>query len=215
VKPREVRRGEARYWGIGMLVAVSGLLFLYVLVEGAPTPQILPVAPLVTAAATLSGVYIGSRLTERQRREGDRQRRRVLATMFLSELRSLERALREACQQSPETRSITVARTPTFDQAGAHLLLFSLDTAQALITFYQQVPKVQALAHGFRANPQLQGSGHTQLWQSSIDALKALREAATRLHRDEQGEWPRDVSSAVDPGRHGSVAWFELPPSVF
>lgn len=212
MKSREERRQEARRWGLGVLGAFAGLVLLYGFYEGMPAAGGGGLGPLLGASIGASLTYL---FTRRQRREEETQRRRVLATMLLSELRSLEKALREACQRSPETRSIMVAQTAMYDQAGAHLLLFSLDTAQALIDFYQQVPKVRALAQGFNANPQLLSSGHKQLWQSGIDALKALREAATRLHNDEQGEWPRDVSTSVEPGRHGSVAWFELPPWVF
>jgi hypothetical protein len=50
-------------------------------------------------------VFVGAWLTQRQRREDDRQRLSAPATMFLSELRSLEKALREVCGQSPETKS--------------------------------------------------------------------------------------------------------------
>ncbi len=113
--------------------------------------------------------------------------------MLLSELHSLEKALREVCQQSPETRSIGHTQTATYDQAGIHLLLFSPDTVQALISFYQQGPKVQALAQRWSADRQLLGSLHNQLWQSGIGALQALPQVTRRLHGDEQGHWPGEV----------------------
>jgi hypothetical protein len=167
--------------------------------------------PLITVAGTLSGVFLGTRLTQHQRRQEDHQSRRVLATMLLSELRSLEKAPREACQQSPETTSIVFAQMATFNQGGAHLLLFSPDTLQALTDFYHQVPEVQALARVWNADRQLLGPVHEQLRQCGITTFRALPEVASRLRNAEQGEWPRKVSASAKP----PPSWAELSPSVF
>jgi hypothetical protein len=90
MKSREDRKHEARCMGIWVLAAVIGLLLLYVLFVGAPAPWIGAMAPLITATAALGGVYLGSRLSQRQRREEETQRRRALATLLLSEVRFVE-----------------------------------------------------------------------------------------------------------------------------
>jgi hypothetical protein len=122
VKARVTKRREAWQLIAGVGGVVTGLLILYCLTKGALTAGVGIMTPLITVTGTLSDVFLGSWLSQRQRRQEDHQRRRVLATMLLSELRSLEKALREAYQQSPETKSIVLALTATYNQAGAYLL---------------------------------------------------------------------------------------------
>lgn len=187
------------------------MLILYGLTEGSPTAGIGIMTPLITVAGTLSGVFMGARLTQHQRRQEDHKSRRELATMFSSELRALEKPLLEACQQSPETTSIVLAQMAAFNQAGAHLVLFSPATLQALTDFYHQVSEVQVLARVWNADRQLLGPVHEQLRQRGIAALRDIPEEASRLRDAEQREWPRKVSASVKPPPCST----ELPPSVF
>jgi len=125
VKARVAKRYEA--WQLIAWVGgvVAGLLILYGLTEGAPTAWIGIITPLMTVAGTLSGVFLGSRLSQRQRREEENRRRRALATMLLHELQFLKRVLTDI-RNSPAPggeKEIALSQTAVYNQAGVNLVL--------------------------------------------------------------------------------------------
>jgi hypothetical protein len=77
----------------------------------------------------------------------DRQKRRALATLLLSEIRFLEGNLREICYEAPRSLYYSIRPFPTaiYDEAGANLLLFSPATVPALNVFYQQIHDLRML----------------------------------------------------------------------
>jgi hypothetical protein len=78
----------------------------------------------------------------------DRQKRRALATLLLSEVRFLERNLREILYRGIDAPDLDF-QTAIYNEAGAHLLLFAPATVHALNVFYQRIHELPALrTHG-------------------------------------------------------------------
>jgi hypothetical protein len=200
VRSRDARKHEARCWGRWMLVAVAGLLILYMLVEGSPNPWIGAVTPLITVTATLSGVSLGSRPAYQQRREEENQRRRTLATLLLSELQLLEQTLRAIRLQADPGGNTAVApfQTAVYSGAGVNLLLFMPETVHAPTFFYRQlhalretltdlVGLVHITGHPFPAGDT---AVHWKVRWRAASAAHALKDVAQRLSAA-GGQWPR------------------------
>src|SRR5262245_26764715 len=102
--------------------------------------------PLITVAGTLSGVFLGSRLSQRLRIEEEQRRRQALATALLSEVRFLEGLLRDIATAlipgEPGEEMVEPYRTAVYDSAGADLLLFSRETVHDLDVLYQLVHRL-------------------------------------------------------------------------
>jgi hypothetical protein len=210
MKSREDRKHEARCMGIWVVAAVIGLLLLYVLFVGAPAPWIGAMAPLITATAALGGVYLGSRLSQRQRREEETQRRRALATLLLSEVRFVEGVVRRFRRMVKLAGAIIQPyETRVYDSAGANLLLFDRGTVQEINTFY-------ILVHDLRAMLQLISESESRIADLDEITLRAratyiasLVQGVARRLSAEGGEWPMPLQP-YDP-----LPLPDLPPPLF
>lgn len=207
MKSREDRRREARGLGLGMLGTVAALLVLYMLVEGTPTSGTAGLGPVIGASLGASVAYI---LTRHQRRQEDDQRRRALATGLLSEIRFLERLLRDITTAvipgEPGDEMIEPYRTTVYDSAGANLLLFSRDTVHDLDALYQLVHRLREELQEIRRG-QIDASvdHYHSVRLRAVYAVAYIRKVASRLQDDEEGMWPR-------PLPFWSVPADELPP---
>jgi K+-sensing histidine kinase KdpD len=197
VKSREIRQREARCWGLWVLVAVAGLLFLYVLIEGASTPGMGAVTSLITAAAILTGECLGSRLTQRQRREEENQRRGALATMLLHELQLLKRILNDIRNTKTPggLQEIALFHTAVYNQAGVNLALFTSNTVHIVMSFYHQVHALQEqltqlIEQARGTNQPISGRLGLQdeLREQATLAADAIPEVERRL-KAEGGKW--------------------------
>jgi hypothetical protein len=190
-----------------MLGAVAALLALYVLVEGTPPSGTAGLGPVIGASLGASVTYM---LTRRQRRQEDAERRRVLATSLLSEIRFLERLLRDITTAvipgEPGEEMIEPYRTAVYDSAGANLLLFSRDTVHDLDALYQLVHRLREELEDIRRG-QINASvdHYDSVRLRAIYAVAYIRQVASRLQDEEGGMWPR-------PLPFWSVPADELPP---
>jgi hypothetical protein len=144
-----------------------------------------------TLIGTVLGAILGFVATWLPKRWEDRHTRRTLAAALLGELRVVEKALRDVYPPHVGPKPIELFRTPIYDNAGAHLFLFSPDTVQAIIAFYQQCHDVLALWPSRSATIELTAPVHWEFQQHVFSALRALLEVAIRLRDDEQGQLPR------------------------
>jgi hypothetical protein len=129
----------------------------------------------------------------------DRQKRRALATLLLSEIRFMEGNLREIYYRGVTTPDFGF-QTAIYDEASANLLLFSPPTVQALNVFYQHIHNL----------PELRTMGDVNGWLGvAYQAACYIPEVATRL-RDEGGEWPRPYGPPPSPWEPR-----DLPPPMF
>lgn len=190
MKSREERRWEARSMSGWVLVAVTGLLLMYVLVTGTPT-WVAAMTPLIAATAALSGVYLGSRLNQRQQEQEDERKRRILATLLLQELQLLEIVLKDIHDSfEKEWEGVESFHTATYDQAGPELLRLRSDTVDQLASFYQLVHTLQMELNRFRHHPP--GSRTIQdgiLKVRATQTAHRIRDVA-RLLVAEGGIWP-------------------------
>jgi hypothetical protein len=191
VKSREIRQREARCAGIWTLAVVTGLLLVYVLVTGTPT-WIGAIVPLITATAALSGVYLGSRLSQRQRQEEDERKRRALATLLLQVLRLLEIILKDIHDSFElHMEGVEPFHTAMYDQAGPELLRLTPDTIDRLAYFYQLIHTLQMELNRFRPHPPGSRAWHdAALKVRATQAALCIKEVA-RLLVAEGGIQPR------------------------
>jgi hypothetical protein len=210
VKSRKTKRREA--WQLIAWVGgvVAGLLILYCLTEGPPSTGISTIVPLITVAGTLSGVFLGSRLSQRQRLEEEQRRRRALATLLLSEVRFVEGVVRRIRGMvNLEGALIQPYETTVYDSAGANLLLFDKAPVLELNTFY-------VLVHDLRAMLQLISVSESRIEDLDEITLRAkatyiasLVQGVARRLSAEGGEWPMPLQP------YNLLPLPNLPPPVF
>jgi hypothetical protein len=210
VKSREDRKREAWCAGIWVLAVVTGLLLLYVLLAGAPTPWIGAMAPLITATAALGGVYLGSRLSQRQRLEEEQRRRRALATLLLSEVRFVEGVVRRLRGMvNLEGALIQPYETTVYDSAGANLLLFDKATVLELNTFYVLVRDLRAMLQLISVSEnRIEELDEITLRAKATYSASLVQGVARRLSA-EGGEWPMPLQP------YDLLPLPDLPPPVF
>ena len=191
MKSRGTRKQEAQGAGLWVLAVIAGLLLLYVLVTGTPT-WVGALTPLLAAAAALSGVYLGSRLAQRQRVEEDTRKRRALATLLLHELRLLQIVLQDIHDSlEKEGEGVEPFQTGLYDQAGPELLRLTPATVDQLVPFYQLVHTLQVELHHYRHIPRGARAWHdAALKVRARQAAEHISEVA-RLLVKEGGIWPR------------------------
>jgi hypothetical protein len=155
-------------------------------------------------------------LTRRQRRQEDAERRCALATSLLSEIRFLERLLRDITTAlipgEPGEERIEPYRTAVYDSAGANLLLFSRDTVHDLDALYQLVHRLREELEDIRQG-QIDASVdhyHTVRLRA-IYAASYIRKVASRLQDNEGGMWPQPLPFWSMPADE----FPPLPPPVF
>jgi hypothetical protein len=200
---------------------VAGLLILYGLTEGTPTAGVGVITPLITATAGLGGVYLGSWLSQHQRREEEYQRRRALATALLSELRFLEMTLQHhfRLRDNPLEREIYPFQTAVYDQAGANLLLFTAETVYALNFLYQRIYDLRADLIEFRSLPSDEDDPtadpnhglNVVLFVKATYAAQRIADVAARL-QEEGGMWPPPILMLTSPMVGGLP---DMPPPGF
>ena len=172
---------------------VTGLLILYGLTEGTPPTGIGIMVPLITVAGTLTGVLLGSRLSQRLRIEEEQRRRQTLATALLSEVRFLEGLLRDITTAvipgEPGEEIIEPYRTAVYDSAGANLLLFSRETVYDLDALYQLVHRLREELKELRRGQIDAGVDHYHTAQlRAIYAVAYMRSnCSTRLEEGTDG----------------------------
>jgi hypothetical protein len=192
MRSHEDRGREAWYWGIGALVALAALFVLWVMVEGVPDRWIGVVGTLVGSVIgsviTLSCVFLTSRLTWQRQQAENQQKRAVLATIFLKEIRFLESGLQKLRRTyEPGADVIALLRTPMHDGAGTNLCLFSSETGMLLTDFYRQIHDLRAAAQHFSTLPQQDqslflGNAHQQKATEILEDV--LPGVVTRLRRE-------------------------------
>jgi hypothetical protein len=225
MKSRNDRKREARCGGTWALAVVTGLLLVYVLITGTLT-WIGVIAPLITTTAALGGVYLGSRLSQRQRREEETQRRQTLATGLLSEIRLLESGLRDI-HGDPTAAYCVIEpfQTAVYDQAGANLLLFQPATVHALNLFYNGVHELRTTLARYRLQyPDLHDLAqryppgdqeHTHVRLMATNVHDVIEDVVTRLHKDEGGRWPGMLPPMRFRGVGSQRDVPALKPSIF
>jgi len=191
VKPREDRKRDARCMGIWVLGVITGLLLVYILITGTLT-WVGAMAPLITATAALGGVYLGSRLSQRQREEEDERKRRALATLLLHEVRLLSIILKDIHRSGElHMEAIEPFHTATYDQAGAELLRLTPETVDRLTYFYQLVHTLQMELTRFRIIPLDQRQWHNAALRVRATQTALAMQETVRLLTVEGGIQPR------------------------
>ena len=175
---------------------------------------------------TLLGTVIGFIGAWWLRYWDDRRKRRTLATGLLSEIHLLDLGLRGIHDDTTAAyRVMEPFQTAMFDQAGANLLLFGPETVHALNIFYNGVHELQAMFARYRLlypDPQNlaeiyppHDEEHKRVRLMAANVYDSIRDVATRLHKDEGGQW----SGTLPPLRHrlrgSQLEVPELKPSVF
>jgi hypothetical protein len=213
VKSREDRQREVRRGGIWVLAVVTSLLLVYVLITGTPT-WVGAMAPLIAASAALGGVYLGSRLSQRQREEEDERKRRALATLLLHEVRLLSIILKDIHRSGElHMEAIEPFHTAMYDQAGAELLRLTPETVDRLTYFYQLVHTLQMELNRFRVIPPDQRQWHNAaLRVRATQTALAMQETVQSLTA-EGGVWPRPFPSFTIRGYPPIGP--DFPPSPF
>jgi hypothetical protein len=189
VKPREGRRREAWYRGLGTLGAVAGLLLLYELCEGMPAAEGGALGPWIGASIGAAMTYLPTR---RQRREEEARQRRTLATMLLQELRLLEIVLKDINDSFElDMEEVEPFHTAMYDQAGPELLRLTPTTVDQLAYFYQLIHTLQMQLNWFRHHPPGSRAWHDAALKVRATQAALLIKDVARLLVAEGGIRPR------------------------
>ena len=156
-------------------------------------PFIMIIAPL---AATVTGIYLASRVAESQRRKDEDRRRRALATILLSEIQLLHTILKDIHEafflKALHKVTIEPFHTAMYDQAGSDRLLFQPETAQVLAQFYALIHILRTELKEFRDLPvehRIGRDDHALLVRTQYTA-ELILEAMPQLSA-EGGVWPK------------------------
>jgi hypothetical protein len=208
MRSQEKRRREAWrliWWVLGM---IAGLLILYHWIEDVTAPQ------LIAVVGTLTGVFLGSQLNQRQREEEDERKRRALATLLLPEVRLLHIVLNDIYKsQELHMEAIEPFHTAIYDQAGGELLRLNRETVMSLANLYHLIRTLQMELNRFRAIPTDQ-----RLWHNGVLRVRATQAAlaikdTVQLLTDEGGVLPRPFPSFPISGY--PPVGPDFPPSPF
>jgi hypothetical protein len=167
-----------------------------------------------TLAGTVIGGIITYALTWDLKRRDDRDERHALATGLLSEICLLEFSLRDLHGDTTAAyRVIEPFQTAVYDQTIANLVLYNgvHELRTTLARCRLQCPDPHDLAQHYPPrDPE-----HTRVRLMTTNVVDAIPDAATRLHKDEGGQWP-DAPPPLRFRLTGSQLEVpELKPSVF
>ncbi|MFY9557564.1 MAG: hypothetical protein WAV20_00830 [Blastocatellia bacterium] len=142
---------------------------------------------LIGAGVALLSAALGFSAASLQQQIEKRRRHRALASIFLIDLRWLEGPLRTLYEDEHAGNNIVQLKDTVFDRAGADLLLFDVETVQALSLVYGLVSDLRTVFD----EEQRRESELTMCFTIAFVPWRALRRTQLAARRP---DWRRQVA---------------------